>query len=49
MYLAVLPSFEMTVDELESYGLVRMDDAEIRGFLSTQGTGVLVLTGEEVP
>ena len=40
---------EMTVDELESHGLVRMDDAEIRGFLSTQGTGVLGLQGEAVP
>jgi len=42
-------SHEMTVDELESHGLVRMDDAEIRGFLSSQGTGVLGLPGEEVP
>ncbi|MFC6939768.1 pyridoxamine 5'-phosphate oxidase family protein [Salinirubellus sp. GCM10025818] len=39
----------MTVDELESHGLVRMDDGEIRGFLSSQSTGVLGLPGEEAP
>ena len=49
MWADALVSLEMTVDELESHGLVRMDDAEIRGFLSTQGTGVLGLPGEEVP
>ena len=49
MWADALVSHEMTVDELESHGLVRMDDAEIRGFLSTQGTGVLGLPGEEVP
>lgn len=39
----------MTVDELESHGLVGMDDAEIRGFLSSQSTGVLGLPGEDAP
>ena len=49
MWLGVhLPS-EMTVDELESHGLVRMDDAEIRGFLASQSTGVLGLPAEDAP
>jgi hypothetical protein len=39
----------MTVDELERYGLERMDDAAIRGFLSSQSTGVLGLPGEDAP
>jgi nitroimidazol reductase NimA-like FMN-containing flavoprotein (pyridoxamine 5'-phosphate oxidase superfamily) len=40
---------EMTVDELEAHGLVRMDDAEIRGFLTSQSTGVLGLPAEGAP
>ena len=39
----------MTVDELESHGLVRMDDDEIRGFLSSQSTGVLGLPAGGAP
>ena len=49
MSLDAHPPSEMTVDELESYGLVRMDDAETDGFLSSQSTGVLGLPGGEVP
>jgi nitroimidazol reductase NimA-like FMN-containing flavoprotein (pyridoxamine 5'-phosphate oxidase superfamily) len=39
----------MTVDELGDYGMDRMDDDEIRGFLSSQGVGVLGLPGEDAP
>lgn len=49
MRLRGLRSIEMTVDELERYGLVRMDDTEIRGFLSSQSTGVLGLPGADAP
>jgi hypothetical protein len=37
----------MTVDELESHGPVRTDDAEIRGFLRARSTGVLGPRGSE--
>ena len=49
MSLGDHPPSEMTVDELESYGLARMDDAEIDGFLQSQSTGVLGLPGEAAP
>lgn len=39
----------MSVEELREYGLVEMDDGEIRSFLSSQRMGVLGLPGEEVP
>ncbi|MFB6108296.1 MAG: pyridoxamine 5'-phosphate oxidase family protein [Haloplanus sp.] len=40
----------MTLDELDAYGMVRMDDDEIRAYLSGQSVGVLGLpTGEGVP
>jgi uncharacterized protein len=39
----------MSVDELREYGLVEMDDSEIRSFLSTQKTGVLGLPDEGAP
>jgi nitroimidazol reductase NimA-like FMN-containing flavoprotein (pyridoxamine 5'-phosphate oxidase superfamily) len=39
----------MTVDDLTDYGMSRMDDAEIRDFLSNQGVGVLGLPAEGAP
>jgi len=39
----------MTTDELSDYGMVRMNDDEIRGFLSSQSIGVLGLPTENVP
>ncbi|ELY56090.1 flavin-nucleotide-binding protein-like protein [Natronococcus amylolyticus DSM 10524] len=39
----------MSVDELREYGLVEMDDSEIRNFLSTRKTGVLGLPNEGAP
>ena len=39
----------MSVDELQEYGLKEMDDAEIRGFLSSQGLGVLGLPTDAEP
>jgi len=39
----------MSVAELQEYGLVEMDDGEIRDFLSSQQMGVLGLPGDEVP
>ena len=39
----------MSVDELRDYGLERMSDAEIRGFLSSQGLGILGLPTEGEP
>lgn len=39
----------MTVDDLSKYGMVRMDDDEIEGFLSSQSTGVLALSAEDGP
>lgn len=39
----------MSVDELREYGLVEMDDSEVRNFLSTQKTGVLGLPDEGTP
>lgn len=39
----------MTVDELGSYGVERMDDAEISGFLSSHSVGVLGLPAEGAP
>jgi hypothetical protein len=39
----------MTVDDLSDYGMVRMDDEEIRGFLSSQSVGVLGLPTAGAP
>ncbi len=39
----------MTVDDLEAYGLVRMDDPAIERFLTNQRVGVLGLSDESVP
>jgi nitroimidazol reductase NimA-like FMN-containing flavoprotein (pyridoxamine 5'-phosphate oxidase superfamily) len=39
----------MTVEELHSFGLRRMDDGEVRDFLANQGFGVLGLVGEDAP
>lgn len=39
----------MSVDELREYGLEQMSDAEIRGFLSSQGLGILGLPTEGAP
>ncbi|WP_408958929.1 pyridoxamine 5'-phosphate oxidase family protein [Natrinema sp. 74] len=39
----------MSVDELQAYGLEKMNDTEIRSFLSTQNTGVLGLPEEDAP
>lgn len=39
----------MTIDQLEQYGLERMDDDAIREFLAAQSTGVLGLPTEDVP
>lgn len=42
-------SCTMTLDELGEFGLVRMDDAEIRGFLGARGVAVLGLPTDGVP
>lgn len=39
----------MSVDELQEFGLVEMDENEINGFLSGQKMGVLGLPGEDAP
>ncbi|MEF8850995.1 MAG: pyridoxamine 5'-phosphate oxidase family protein [Haloarculaceae archaeon] len=39
----------MTVDELGSVGIERMDDREVEDFLTNQGVGVLGLPAEEGP
>ncbi|GAB3026438.1 pyridoxamine 5'-phosphate oxidase family protein [Natronobiforma cellulositropha] len=39
----------MSIDELEGYGLVRMDDAQIRSFLASQRTGVLGFPTADAP
>lgn len=39
----------MTVDELADYGMERMDDEAVRGFLASQRMGVLGLPGETAP
>jgi len=39
----------MTIDELEAYGMERMDDEEIEQFLSMQSMGVLGLPTEDEP
>ncbi|ELZ24495.1 flavin-nucleotide-binding protein-like protein [Haloterrigena salina JCM 13891] len=39
----------MSIDELREYGLVKMDENEIEGFLSSQKTGVLGLPAEDGP
>lgn len=39
----------MTVDELTDYGMVWMNNEEIRGFLLSQGMGVLGLSSEDAP
>jgi nitroimidazol reductase NimA-like FMN-containing flavoprotein (pyridoxamine 5'-phosphate oxidase superfamily) len=39
----------MTLDELGEYGMETMDDEEIQGFLSAQGTGVLGLPTDGAP
>jgi len=39
----------MTVDDLGEYGMVRMDDEEVRALLSSHGVGVLGLPGDGAP
>lgn len=39
----------MTVEELQEYGLARMDDEEVRNFLTNQGMGVLGLPAADAP
>ena len=39
----------MTVERLQEYGLTEMDGDAIRGFLASEGMGVLGLPTEEVP
>ena len=39
----------MTIDDLGEYGMVRMDDEEIRAFLSSQSVGVLGLPADGAP
>jgi len=39
----------MTVDDLADYGMQRMDEAEIEGFLSSHSVGVLGLPTEGAP
>lgn len=39
----------MTVDELGEYGMQRMDDEEIEGFLSSHSLGILGLPTEQAP
>ncbi len=39
----------MTVDDLEAYGLVQMDESAIERFLTNQRVGVLGLSDESVP
>ncbi|ELY40671.1 pyridoxamine 5'-phosphate oxidase family protein [Natronorubrum sulfidifaciens] len=39
----------MTTDTLRDYGVVRMDDDEIRNFLSSQSVGVLGLPTDDAP
>lgn len=39
----------MSVDELQEYGLVEMDDDEIRSFLTSQRMGVLGLPTDDAP
>ncbi len=39
----------MSVDELRDYGLERMSEEEIRGFLSSQGVGILGLPTDGGP
>lgn len=39
----------MTTDDLREYGVVPMDDEELRGFLSSQSVGVLGLPTDAAP
>lgn len=39
----------MTLNELENYGIDRMDDEEVKAYLSTQSLGVLGLPTEDTP
>lgn len=39
----------MSIDELTEYGMKRMDDDEIRTFLTGQGSGVLGLSADDAP
>jgi nitroimidazol reductase NimA-like FMN-containing flavoprotein (pyridoxamine 5'-phosphate oxidase superfamily) len=39
----------MTIDELEQYGMERMDAAAIEAFLTDQSTGILGLPTEDLP
>jgi uncharacterized protein len=39
----------MTIDELTDFGMVRMDETEIRDFLTNQGMGVLGLPSKDIP
>lgn len=39
----------MTIDQLDEYGLERMDDEEVQSFLASQSTGVLGLPTDDIP
>ena len=39
----------MTIEELEDYGMVRMEESDLRGFLSSQRVGVLALPAADAP
>ena len=39
----------MTIEELEDYGMVRMEESDLSGFLSSQRVGVLALSAAEAP
>jgi nitroimidazol reductase NimA-like FMN-containing flavoprotein (pyridoxamine 5'-phosphate oxidase superfamily) len=39
----------MTVEQLEAFGMERMSEDAIRGFLEAQGMGVLALPADPVP
>lgn len=39
----------MTVDDLSQYGVERMDEESVRGFLASQNVGVLGLAAESAP
>ncbi|AUV83498.1 pyridoxamine 5'-phosphate oxidase family protein [Salinigranum rubrum] len=39
----------MTLDELDDYGMVRMTDEEVAGYLASQRVGVLGLPAERAP
>lgn len=39
----------MTVEDLSQYGVDRLDEADVRGFLAAQDVGVLGLPTEDIP